>query len=107
MTKAEQLAQLESSKQALLEGMGHSASYPDMPESYADHMRDVTPEQDDASLRQVRPLDPNPYAPRDHDGVMTMSDAAPSYPRSAYPEQDSQAAQIAALQRRLAALQGR
>ena len=110
MSKQDELAQLEARKQAILQGMGeHQASYPET-ESYGQHMSDVTDAQNDANLRQVRPLDANPYAPRDHDGIMTMSDAAPAgqrmASRSMYPEQDAQSSQIAALEKRLKALQG-
>lgn len=96
--KENELAMLEARKQAILQGMGQGVEYPDAEgyESYGDHMRDVTPEQDAESLRQsdrefakMRPLDASPYGAR-----------------SQYPEQDSQSQEIAALQRRLKALQG-
>lgn len=116
MTKQDELAQLEARKQAILGGMGQGADYPEegvnWGQSYGDHMADVTPKQDAQSLAQSRPLDANPYAPHDHDGIMTMSDAPPDQriaraaPGSQYPEQDSQASKIAALEKRLKAIQG-
>ncbi len=111
-SKEQELAELEARKQAILQGMGQGAEYPAMDDDpsgyipgssgdYAHHMRDASD-------------DPRAREPRDHDGIMDMSDALPAYPEqrparmasSAYPEQDSQSAEIAALQRRLKALQG-
>lgn len=93
-SKEEELAQLEARKQAILQGMGQGTpQYP----SVGDFDRDAR------------------VPPRDRDGIMTMSDAPPAQQympvpaptgRSMYPEQDAHAAEIAALQRRLAALQG-
>jgi hypothetical protein len=109
-SKTDQLAELEARKQAILAGMQAEpgGDYPDT-EPYAQHMQDVTPKQDAQSLAQSRPLDANPYQPHERDGIMTMADYKPDVyaaDRSAYPEQDSQKQQIAALQKRLRALQG-